>query len=144
MARNHSGRLSGSICRNSNATLFSRSTIAARCTQGQVLKLTRRYFAIISSPVWCRRCARIYCTSRAKEMVKWPRYFAERTISNDQQMFAFGGKADILTKLWQRKSVHPLNNPPGGDQINCRRPPSAERSGSFSWLCVHIFRAEVY
>ena len=25
---------------------FSRSTIAARCTQGQVLKLTSRYFAI--------------------------------------------------------------------------------------------------
>jgi hypothetical protein len=28
---------------------FSRSTIAARCTHGQVLKLTRRYFAMISS-----------------------------------------------------------------------------------------------
>jgi hypothetical protein len=36
---------------------------------------------------------RIYCTSRAKEMVEWPRYFAERTISHDQKMSAFGGKA---------------------------------------------------
>src|ERR1043166_3504952 len=46
MARNQSGRLSRSICRNSNSTPFSRSTIAARCTHGQVLKLTRRYFAM--------------------------------------------------------------------------------------------------
>jgi hypothetical protein len=30
---------------------FSRSTIADRCTQGQVLKLTRRYFAMLSSPM---------------------------------------------------------------------------------------------
>jgi hypothetical protein len=28
---------------------FSRSTIAARCTHGQVLKLTRRYFAMTPS-----------------------------------------------------------------------------------------------
>src|SRR6185437_5192975 len=46
MARNQLGRLSGSIWRNSNSTFFSRSTIAARCTQGQVLKLTSRYFAM--------------------------------------------------------------------------------------------------
>ena len=39
-----------SICRNSKATFFSRNTIAARCTQGHVLKLTKRYFAIIASP----------------------------------------------------------------------------------------------
>src|SRR5215471_10616684 len=44
MARNQSGRLSGSMWRNSKSIFFSRSTIAARCTQGQVLKLTRRYF----------------------------------------------------------------------------------------------------
>src|SRR6476620_8220342 len=50
MARNQSGRLSRSMCRNSNSTPFSRNTIAARCTHGQVLKLTRRYFAIMSSP----------------------------------------------------------------------------------------------
>ena len=31
------------------AMFFSRSTIAERCTQGQVLKLTSRYFAMISS-----------------------------------------------------------------------------------------------
>src|SRR5450755_2519145 len=49
MARNQSGRLSGSMWRNSNAIFFSRSTIAARCTQGQVLKLTSRYFAILAS-----------------------------------------------------------------------------------------------
>src|SRR5690242_10711085 len=49
MARNQSGRLSRSMCRNSNSTPFSRSTIAARCTHGQVLKLTRRYFAMSSS-----------------------------------------------------------------------------------------------
>jgi hypothetical protein len=42
IARNQSGRLSGSMWRNSNGTFFSRSTIAARWTQGQVLKLTRR------------------------------------------------------------------------------------------------------
>src|ERR1043166_7139767 len=46
MARNQSGRLSRSIWRNSNSTPFSRSTMAARCTHGQVLKLTRRYFAM--------------------------------------------------------------------------------------------------
>src|SRR3954469_11939600 len=49
MARNQSGRLSRSICRNSNSMSFSRRTIAARCTHGQVLKLTRRYFAMMSS-----------------------------------------------------------------------------------------------
>src|SRR5205807_6447321 len=46
IARNQSGRLSGSMCRNSNSVVFSRSTIAARCTQGQVLKLTSRYFVM--------------------------------------------------------------------------------------------------
>src|SRR5262249_26629194 len=46
MARNQSGRLSGSICRNSKVMFFSRNTIAARCTQGQVLKLARRYVVI--------------------------------------------------------------------------------------------------
>ena len=50
MARNQSGRLSRSMWRNSNSMFFSRSTIAARCTHGQVLKLTRRYFAMMSSP----------------------------------------------------------------------------------------------
>src|SRR5580698_6831954 len=54
MARNQSGRLSDSMCRNSNATFFSRNTIAARCTHGQVLKLTKRYFAMISSPAFQR------------------------------------------------------------------------------------------
>src|SRR5882757_9643893 len=44
MARNQSGRLSRSIWRNSKSTPFSRSTMAARCTHGQVLKLTSRYF----------------------------------------------------------------------------------------------------
>ena len=44
MARNQSGRLSGSMWRNSNSIFFSRSTIAARCTQGQVLKLTQQIF----------------------------------------------------------------------------------------------------
>ena len=53
MARNQSGRLSGSMWRNSNGVFFSRSTIAARCTHGQVLKLTRRYFAMMSSPFAC-------------------------------------------------------------------------------------------
>src|SRR5262245_27058129 len=47
MARNQSGRLSGSMWRNSNGVFFSRSTIAERCTHGQVLKLTSRYFAMI-------------------------------------------------------------------------------------------------
>src|ERR1043165_7558163 len=47
MARNQSGRLSGSMWRNSNGAFFSRSTIAARCTHGHVLKLTSRYFAIV-------------------------------------------------------------------------------------------------
>src|SRR5712692_10425410 len=56
--RNQSGRLSGSMWRNSNSTFFSRSTIAARCTQGQVLKLTSRCFAmadlagIYDDPSW--------------------------------------------------------------------------------------------
>src|SRR5262249_5341727 len=44
-----SGRLSGSMCRNSKSIFFSRSTIAARCTHGQVLKLTSRYFAMTVS-----------------------------------------------------------------------------------------------
>src|SRR5215469_6746344 len=47
MARNQSGRLSGSMWRNSNGMFFSRSTIAARCTHGHVLKLTSRYFDIV-------------------------------------------------------------------------------------------------
>src|SRR5882757_2544544 len=46
IARNQSGRLSRSIWRNSNSIFFSRSTMAARCTQGQVLKLTSRYVAM--------------------------------------------------------------------------------------------------
>src|SRR5579862_6076272 len=46
MARNQSGRLSGSIWRNSKSVPFSRRVIAARCTQGQVLKLTNVYFAM--------------------------------------------------------------------------------------------------
>src|SRR5215510_13001679 len=49
MARNQSGRLSGSMCWNSKSIFFSRSTIATRCTQGQVLKLTSRYFAMAAS-----------------------------------------------------------------------------------------------
>ena len=49
MARNQSGRLSRSMWRNSKSIFFSRSTIAARCTQGQVLKLTSRYFAMAAS-----------------------------------------------------------------------------------------------
>src|SRR5437588_6091671 len=49
MARNQSGRLSRSMWRNSKSIFFSRSTMAARCTQGQVLKLTRRYFATVAS-----------------------------------------------------------------------------------------------
>src|SRR5262249_37013339 len=49
IARNQSGRLSGSICRNSNSVFFSRNTIAERCTQGQVLKLTSMYFAMAAS-----------------------------------------------------------------------------------------------
>src|SRR5579864_6863055 len=57
MARNHSGRLSGSICRNSNGMFFSRSTIAARCTQGQVSKLTKRYF--VTGGLQLLRCAMI-------------------------------------------------------------------------------------
>src|SRR5665213_2470343 len=61
MARNQSGGLSGSMWRNSNSMFFSRSTIAARCTQGQVLKLTSMYFAIASS-VQFRGC-RQACTA---------------------------------------------------------------------------------
>ena len=49
IARNQSGRLSRSIWRNSKSIFFSRSTIAERCTHGQVLKLTSRYFAMLSS-----------------------------------------------------------------------------------------------
>src|SRR6187431_719345 len=54
MARNQSGRLSRSMWRNSNSMPFSRSTIAARCTHGQVLKLTSMYLAMMSSrlSVW--------------------------------------------------------------------------------------------
>src|SRR5437588_2786643 len=48
MARNQSGRLSRSMWRNSKSIFFSRRTMAARCTQGQVLKLTRRYLANIT------------------------------------------------------------------------------------------------
>src|SRR5215510_2402617 len=44
--RNQSGRLSGSMWRNSKSMFFSRSRIAERCTHGQVLKLTKRYFAM--------------------------------------------------------------------------------------------------
>src|SRR5262245_16614407 len=55
IARNQSGRLSRSICRNSKSIFFSRSTIAARCTHGQVLKLTNRYFAISSLATLCPR-----------------------------------------------------------------------------------------
>src|SRR5262249_17203536 len=51
MARNQSGRLSGSMCRNSNGVFFSRNAMADRCTHGQVLKLTSRYFAMTSSLV---------------------------------------------------------------------------------------------
>src|SRR5882757_7709765 len=51
MARNQSGRLSGSMWRNSKSVAFSRSTIAARCTHGQVLKRTSRYFAISVSEI---------------------------------------------------------------------------------------------
>jgi hypothetical protein len=36
---------------NSKSIFFSRSTIAARCTHGQVLKLTSRYFAMTASDV---------------------------------------------------------------------------------------------
>jgi hypothetical protein len=32
---------------------FSRSTIAARCTHGQVLKLTKRYFAMMDLARFC-------------------------------------------------------------------------------------------
>ena len=46
MARNQSGRLSGSMWRNSKSIFFSRNTIAARCTHGQVLKLTSKYFVM--------------------------------------------------------------------------------------------------
>jgi hypothetical protein len=46
IARNQSGRLSGSMWRNSNGVFFSRSIIAERCTQWQVLKLTSMYFAM--------------------------------------------------------------------------------------------------
>ena len=49
MARNQSGLLSRSMWRKSNGVFFSRSTIADRCTHGQVLELTRRYFAMTSS-----------------------------------------------------------------------------------------------
>src|SRR5439155_20632354 len=49
IARNQSGRLSLSMWRNSNGAFFSRSAIAERCTQGQVLKLTSMYFAMIPS-----------------------------------------------------------------------------------------------
>ena len=61
IARNQSGRLSGSIWRSSNGVPFSRSTIAERCTQGQVLKLTSMYFAMISSHwrvEWRQDCTR--------------------------------------------------------------------------------------
>src|SRR6516162_11612155 len=49
IARNQSGRLSGSIWRNSNSVFFSRNTIAERCTHGQVLKLTSMYFGMTAS-----------------------------------------------------------------------------------------------
>ena len=49
MARNQSGRLSGSMWRNSNGAFFSRKIIAERCTQGHVLKLTSMYFAMSPS-----------------------------------------------------------------------------------------------
>ena len=49
IARNQSGRLSGSMWRNSNGVFFSRKMIAERCTQGHVLKLTSMYFAMESS-----------------------------------------------------------------------------------------------
>ncbi len=49
IARNQSGRLSGSMWRSSNSVFFSRNTIAERCTHGQVLKLTSIYFAMAAS-----------------------------------------------------------------------------------------------
>jgi hypothetical protein len=60
MARNQSGRLSGSMWRSSNSVFFSRSAIAERCTQGQVLKLTSMYFAIATSVDWLE--SRYHCT----------------------------------------------------------------------------------
>jgi hypothetical protein len=53
IARNQSGRLSGSIWRISNSVFFSRSTIAERCTHGQVLKLTSMYFVMAASDPLC-------------------------------------------------------------------------------------------
>jgi hypothetical protein len=44
LSRNQSGRLSGSTWRNSNAIFFSRSTIAARCTQGSGLEADQQIF----------------------------------------------------------------------------------------------------
>src|SRR6185437_9975276 len=46
MARNQSGRLSGSMWRNSNAGFLSGGSSGARGTLGHVLKLTSRYFAM--------------------------------------------------------------------------------------------------
>src|SRR5579864_4454110 len=57
IARNQSGRLSAAMCRNSNGMFFSRSTIAARCTQGHVSKLTKRYF--VTGGLQLLQCAMI-------------------------------------------------------------------------------------
>src|SRR5215469_2110929 len=62
MARNQSGRLSGSICAKSKSIFFSRSTIAARCTQGQVLKLTSWYFVMAASHEFVRERDILACS----------------------------------------------------------------------------------
>jgi hypothetical protein len=46
--------------RSSNSVFFSCSTIAERCTQGQVLKLTSMYLAIATSIDWLE--SRYHCT----------------------------------------------------------------------------------
>src|SRR5882724_1965404 len=84
IARNQSGRLSGSICWNSKSIFFSRSTIAARCTQGQVLKLTSRYFAMAASDEFgvCGYDGRV---GRADSNEK---YLAACEISGDRAFFS--------------------------------------------------------
>jgi hypothetical protein len=46
--------LSDTMCWNSKPIFFSRSTIATRCTHGQLLKLTSRYFAMATSHQFSR------------------------------------------------------------------------------------------
>src|SRR5262249_39807577 len=103
---NQSGRLSGSMCRNSNGMSFSRSTIAARCTHGQVLKLTRRYLAMTSSPaVYTRKSIAIQASSEPPPCtaITGPSAFAD-----DDSAGSIGAQERCAGHLLGLRQIHQL------------------------------------